>query len=121
MAIDSASKRASALGFGFIAITLVIPDGTLDQGDRQTIADQYSGILASAPSLAPDVGTAGFSIITSAGDQGLSAIDNSALASFSAIETSTAGLSIINSNGGQGFSTIDPDGVAGESGITDVI
>ncbi len=41
MAIDSAVKRASVAGF-------IIPDGTLDQGDRQTIAGMYRGILATA-------------------------------------------------------------------------
>ena len=47
MAIDSAAKRASSAGF----LTLeehVIPDGTLDQGDRQTMAWSYGGILAAA-------------------------------------------------------------------------
>lgn len=39
MAIDTAGKRASVLG-------IIIPDGTLDQGDRQTILDIYRGILA---------------------------------------------------------------------------
>ncbi len=41
MAIDTAAKRASVAG-------MIIPDGTLDQGDRQTIAGFYGGILATA-------------------------------------------------------------------------
>ena len=45
MAIDSAAKRASIAGF-------IIPDGTLSQGDRQTIAGMYGGILAAAVSVA---------------------------------------------------------------------
>ena len=49
MAIDTAAKRASALGFGLIASLFIIPDGTIDQGDRQTISNMYSGILATEP------------------------------------------------------------------------
>ena len=48
MAVDSAVKRASIARF-------IIPDGTLDQGDRQTIAGMYSGILATASSVATGV------------------------------------------------------------------
>jgi hypothetical protein len=43
MAIDTLKKRASVLG-------IVQPDGTLDQGDRQTVLDIYRGILAIAAS-----------------------------------------------------------------------
>jgi len=46
MAIDTAIKRASAL-----AVTikqLPLPDSTIDQGDRQTLLSQYSGILSGA-------------------------------------------------------------------------
>ncbi len=42
MAIDSKVKRASVLG-------IIIPDSTLDQGDRQTIVGIYRGILAALP------------------------------------------------------------------------
>jgi hypothetical protein len=41
MAIDSRQKRASVAG-------IVEPDGTIDQGDRQTITGIYRGILAAA-------------------------------------------------------------------------
>lgn len=51
MAIDTAQKRASALGVGVPFIVSVIPDGTLDQGDRQTMAMAYSGILVALVSL----------------------------------------------------------------------
>ena len=47
MAIDSAVKRASALSFNMFG-KIIIPDGTIDQGDRQTILGVYSGILAGA-------------------------------------------------------------------------
>lgn len=49
MAIDTAAKRASASSFDQPYLTLVIPDGTIDQANRQTIGDSYSGILAAAP------------------------------------------------------------------------
>lgn len=49
MAIDTAVKRASVLGVGLVFTLLVIPDSTIAQADRQTIANSYGGILASAP------------------------------------------------------------------------
>lgn len=49
MAVDTAGKRASALGIGLVFTLLVIPDSTIAQPDRQTIAHSYSGILATAP------------------------------------------------------------------------
>ena len=48
MAIDSAAKRASAAAVS-LEMPMVIPDGTIDQADRQTIAYMYGGIAASAP------------------------------------------------------------------------
>lgn len=47
MAVDTRSKRASAVGLHlpFVAVP-VLPDGTLAQGDRQHIAFSYSGIAA---------------------------------------------------------------------------
>ena len=41
MAIDTAAKRASV-------VHMIIPDGTLGQADRQTVAWMYGGILAGA-------------------------------------------------------------------------
>ncbi len=52
MAIDTAAKRASALGDCDYTQQFVIPDGTIDQGDRQTIADCYGGILAAPLGIA---------------------------------------------------------------------
>lgn len=49
MALDTAIKRASAAGFALVAVTFVIPSGGVTAGDRQTISDMYSGILASQP------------------------------------------------------------------------
>ena len=44
MAVDTAAKRASALGFALFGIVLPVPDGTITQGDRQHLAGYYSGI-----------------------------------------------------------------------------
>ena len=44
--IDTAQKRASAIGVNQPQLTLVIPDSEIDQGDRQTIVSCYRGILA---------------------------------------------------------------------------
>lgn len=43
--MDTAAKRASALGAFKPFLTLVTPD-SIDQGDRQTVALMYGGILA---------------------------------------------------------------------------
>ena len=49
--LDSRSKRASSIQIlaPFI-LSLVLPDGSVSQGDRQHTAFSYSGILATAPS-----------------------------------------------------------------------
>ena len=52
MAIDTATKRASALGTRRRRL-LPIPDGTIDQADRQTLLWCYGGILAAANSQVP--------------------------------------------------------------------
>lgn len=49
MAVDTARKRASALGVGRPYLRLVIPTGTIDQFARENIADSYGGILAASP------------------------------------------------------------------------
>lgn len=46
MAIDTLAKRASTLNI--CSFQLPIPDGVVDQGDRQTLLRYYSGILAGA-------------------------------------------------------------------------
>lgn len=51
MAIDTASKRVSAL-----RKTLPLPDGTIAQGDRQHIIWNYSGILAGLLALTYSLG-----------------------------------------------------------------
>jgi len=57
MAVDTATKRASALSFGIIALALVVPSGSVAQEARQTSANTYSGILADAPIIiTPDDG-----------------------------------------------------------------
>ena len=50
MAIDSAAKRASIVAIGLCAIgPSVIPDGSFDQADRQTVGYGYYGILSRPP------------------------------------------------------------------------
>ncbi len=49
MAIDSETKRRAAISAGVPFIVLMpVSDGTIDQGDRQMMADVYPGILAGA-------------------------------------------------------------------------
>ena len=48
--LDTRSKRASSAGIALAFIlSPPLPDGALDQGDRQHIAVSYSGILAGSP------------------------------------------------------------------------
>ena len=49
MAIDTATKRASALSWGAPGYVLVVPSGSISTGDMQTIAGMYSGIAAAEP------------------------------------------------------------------------
>jgi len=52
MAIDTAAKRGSALGWGQVSnLTVPRPDGTIAQADRQTLALMYGGIAAGALAL----------------------------------------------------------------------
>lgn len=47
MAIDTPTKRASALNFGLpFNRALPVPDGTVGQADRQHVLGMYGGILA---------------------------------------------------------------------------
>lgn len=47
MALDTRSKRASSVRMGMPwMVAVVLPDGTLQQNDRQHQAWTYSGILA---------------------------------------------------------------------------
>lgn len=55
MAIDTAAKRHSAINWGLPWRTMPLPDGTIDQGDRQHVALMYSGILASEMQADPIV------------------------------------------------------------------
>lgn len=47
MAVDTASRRASCIGFDFPSVHVwPVPDGTIGQPDRQHIAYKYPGISA---------------------------------------------------------------------------
>ena len=48
MSIDSRDKRSSALSIGFV-LSLPLPNSDIDQGDRQSVASIYRGILAAIP------------------------------------------------------------------------
>ena len=51
MAIDTAQKRQSA-AFGIIPFpTTLIPDGTIDQGDRQWVGWTYAGLVEAAAAV----------------------------------------------------------------------
>lgn len=55
MAIDTRDKRASAIEVGLPWRGLLpVPDGGLNQGDRQQVAFMYRGVLAQ--SAAPSTG-----------------------------------------------------------------
>lgn len=62
MAIDTAAKRASALGAGKVYLMPVIPDGTLDTDDRLTLNHLYRGIAASITFVA-ELTTASFAMV----------------------------------------------------------
>ena len=67
MAIDTAAKRASSTLFVVPSFAIgVIPDGTIDQGDRQAVVWMYSGILAEAAVVVEGNSTGWFD---EAGDQ----------------------------------------------------
>lgn len=55
MAVDSKIKRASVLH-------LIVPDGTIAQFDRQTVAEIYGGILAGAITLASGIVSVAFAV-----------------------------------------------------------
>lgn len=57
--MDTANKRASAVNVRcpWRGI-LPFPDSSIDQGDRQTVAFMYAGILATAPAVPPATLTA---------------------------------------------------------------
>ena len=50
MAVDTAIKRFSMLGFGSPAIKHVIPSGSVNAAGRSTLMDLYAGIASGAPS-----------------------------------------------------------------------
>jgi hypothetical protein len=51
--LDTRSKRASSAALFGLLFAPVLPDGTLDQGDRQHVAFSYSGVLAAGGEPAP--------------------------------------------------------------------
>lgn len=55
MAIDTLVKRNSALSFS--TLLLPVPDGTIDQADRQTMAFSYGGILSGIAAVVAGFGS----------------------------------------------------------------
>ena len=49
MAIDSAEKRFSIMGFGNPMVKLRPPTGAVDAAERSTLLDLYSGIALASP------------------------------------------------------------------------
>lgn len=50
MAIDTEAKRKSIAAISFMPTApVIVPDGTLDKPNRQTIGYSYSGIAAASP------------------------------------------------------------------------
>lgn len=57
MAVDTASKRASAFNYNSFLLILPIPDGSIDGGDQQHLLDCYSGINFDTPVVPPIIRT----------------------------------------------------------------
>jgi len=49
MAINTPQRRLAALSFGQVYMIGLIPDGTIDAGDRKAISFSYNGIAADVP------------------------------------------------------------------------
>jgi hypothetical protein len=116
MAIDSATKRASALSVGIIALSLVVPSGTVDQQAKQTVTNVYSGILATPPVSTPDSTFAVFGAIQERGKSVLSEVNVDGQGVLASMVNSFAVSSTIQDRGKSVTGTINPDGqgVSGE-------
>ena len=111
MALDTASKRASALGAGIVSVMLVIPSGSIDQADRQTIANCYSGIQASDPVIdTPDCFTSLESLIEPF-EAVTGLIDDGETVVTGLIREFTARNSLIDASDIVLSSLIDPEGL----------
>lgn len=66
MAIDTATKRFSMMGFGDPIVQLVVPSGSITVGDRATLIDLYSGIALDSPLVTPDLYVEAYGLIDSA-------------------------------------------------------
>lgn len=51
MAIDTATKRFSLIGFGENFNLHTIPQGSVNAGERATLMDLYSGIPLASPAI----------------------------------------------------------------------
>lgn len=67
MAVDTAQKRFSMMGFGDPTNQLIVPTGAITDGDRSTLMDLYSGIALGPPPLG-DPSSVRFTLGTAAPD-----------------------------------------------------
>jgi hypothetical protein len=109
--MDTATKRASALGLGLVSLSLVVPNGSIDQGDRQTVSHLYSGILAEAVIVVPVLSFGVLSIIDPNGQGVISSMSAQGQGVVSTISQSMGVYSIIDGNGVGVESTISNKGV----------
>ena len=65
MAVDTAKKRKSVAAIGLIMVgPVVVPDSSIDAGDRYTIGYSYSGITINATPTAGFVSIGSIQLIT---------------------------------------------------------
>lgn len=94
MAVDTRRKRFSMMRLGDVwSPGLTTPDGTIDQGDRQTLLFGYAGILWGAP---PDLPLRICLAVTTSSFGATVVTKNSALA----VSTGSFGLNIASSTAG---------------------
>ena len=120
MPINTASKRASALGVGLAFILNIIPSGAVDQADRQTTSLSYGGILASAPVIdTPDCFTSMDGVISDAATALTGIIDNAATAASGTIEPDTMREGLIDAADTAVGGLLDGTGVSADGEIQD--
>lgn len=113
MAVDTAAKRFSMIGFGRPFLKLLVPSGTVD---RITLIDLYNGIPLSAVVVA--VLGPGFGATTRMSNAGLGfvgLIDNAGNGQIGLIEYSYGVTSSMNNRGIGGVGLMNNDGI-GEVG-----
>ena len=120
MAVNTARRRASALGVGLAFTLLIIPDSAITQPDRQTIGLSYSGIEAAVPVIdTPDCFVPLSSLIGNEAQGLTGVIDDTEIAESGIILEFNAFQGAIDSSIIALQGAIDPDGEALNSNIQD--